>query len=152
MVSELGIEFWHWLALAGVALLLEMLIPGIFFMFVAAGAGVAGVVLLFVPSLPLTWQLLVFISVAVVAAYVGRKYLVRFQRDRGTTESDTLNRRGSEFVGQVVTLVEPIVAGRGRARVGDSTWTVTGPDAPAGAMVEVIASNGTELRVKPRGP
>ncbi len=150
MGIDLTFEFWHWFAFAGVMLLFEMLVPGIFFMFVAAGAAAVGIALLIAPSMAFTWQALIFVSVAVVAAYVGRKYLVRFQRDRDTTESDTLNRRGSEFVGQVVTLVEPIVAGRGRARVGDSTWTVTGPDAPAGTMVEVIASSGTELRVKLR--
>ena len=150
MNLELGIEFWHWFALAGVALLFEMLIPGIFFMFVAAGAATVGVALLIAPSLPLTWQLLSFIAVAIVTAYVGRKYLVRFQHRRDANEPETLNRRGSEHVGQTITLTEPIVSGRGRARVGDGTWTVTGPDAPAGSTVEVIASNGAELRVKPR--
>jgi membrane protein implicated in regulation of membrane protease activity len=147
---DLAIEFWHWFALCGIALLFEMLIPGIFFMFVAAGAATVGVALLIAPELPLTWQLLIFISVAIVTAYVGRKYLVRFQRHKNETEVDTLNRRGSEYIGQTISLIEPIVAGRGRARVGDSTWTVTGPDTPAGALVEVIASNGIELRVKPR--
>jgi membrane protein implicated in regulation of membrane protease activity len=133
-----------------VALLFEMLIPGIFFMFVAAGAATVGVIMLFAPELPLTWQLLIFIAVAIVTAYVGRKYLVRFQQHRHSTEVETLNRRGSEFVGQTVALIDPIVGGRGRARVGDTTWTVTGPDAPAGTLVEVIASSGNELRVKPR--
>jgi membrane protein implicated in regulation of membrane protease activity len=106
--------------------------------------------MLFAPELPLTWQLLIFIAVAIVTAYVGRKYLVRFQQQRSATEVETLNKRGSEFIGQTIVVIEPIVAGRGRARVGDSTWTVTGPDTPAGAHVEVIASNGVELRVKPR--
>jgi membrane protein implicated in regulation of membrane protease activity len=147
---DLAIEFWHWLAFCGIALLFEMLIPGIFFMFVAAGAATVGVIMLFAPELPLTWQLLIFIAVAIVTAYVGRKYLVRFQQQRSATEVETLNKRGSEFIGQTIVVIEPIVAGRGRARVGDSTWTVTGPDTPAGAHVEVIASNGVELRVKPR--
>lgn len=150
MNIDLPLEFWHWFALAGVMLLFEMLIPGIFFMFVAAGAAAVGVVLLIAPSLPLTWQLLIFIAVAIVTAYVGRKYLVRFQHRRDTTDVETLNKRGTEFIGQSVPLIEPIVAGRGRARIGDSTWTVTGPDTPAGTLVEVIASNGAELRVKPR--
>ena len=149
MNIDLALEFWHWFALAGIMLLFEMLIPGIFFMFVAAGAAAVGVVLLVAPSMPLTWQL-IFIAVAIVTAYVGRKYLVRFQRRRDATDVETLNKRGTEFIGQSVPLIEPIVAGRGRARIGDSTWTVTGPDAPAGTLVEVVASNGAELRVKPR--
>ena len=113
MDIDLPLVFWHWFALAGVMLLFEMLIPGIFFMFVAAGAAVVGVVLLIAPSLPVTWQLLIFIGVAIVTAYVGRKYLVRFQHHRHATEVETLNRRGTEFVGQSITLIEPIVAGRG---------------------------------------
>lgn len=149
-MSEFALEFWHWFAAAGIALLLEMLIPGIFFMFVGTGAAVVGIALLIDPALPPTLQFLLFVGVAVVSAYVGRKYLVRFQRGRRTDASDTLNRRGAEHVGQVVVLIEPIVSGRGRARIGDSTWTVTGPDAPAGSMVEVVASDGAELRVRPR--
>ena len=150
MSLDLSIEFWHWFAFVGVALLLEMIVPGIFFMFVATGAAIVGAILFFVPDLSLTWQFLTFVSVSVVAAYVGRKYLVRFQRRRGVAATEKLNQRGTEHVGRTIVLVEPIVGGRGRARVGDSTWTVTGPDAPAGTMVEVIASSGVELRVRPR--
>ena len=150
MGTDFIIVFWYWFALAGIAVLLEMLVPGVFFLFLAVGAATVGIVLLAFPSLDLAWQLVIFVSIAVVAAYVGRKYLPYFQQHRHALDSDTLNKRGAEFVGQSFTLIEPIVAGRGRARIGDSTWTVTGPDAPIGAVVEVIASNGTELCVKPR--
>ena len=39
--------------------------------------------------------------------------------------------------------------GRGRVKVGDGSWTVTGPDMVAGARVRVTAVNGTELAVEP---
>jgi membrane protein implicated in regulation of membrane protease activity len=49
----------------------------------------------------------------------------------------------------VITLDAPILAGRGRVRLGDGSWTVVGPDMVAGARVRVAAVDGTELRVEP---
>mgnify|MGYP003344160742 FL=1 len=43
----------------------------------------------------------------------------------------------------------PILGGRGRARLGDGSWIITGPDMVAGARVRVAAVNGTELKVEP---
>jgi NfeD-like C-terminal, partner-binding len=46
-------------------------------------------------------------------------------------------------------LVEPIVNGRGRIRLGDASWTVTGPDLSAGATVEITGADGVVLQVRP---
>jgi membrane protein implicated in regulation of membrane protease activity len=46
-------------------------------------------------------------------------------------------------------LDQPILGGRGRVKLGDGSWTVTGPDMVAGAKVRVAAVSGTELRVEP---
>ena len=61
----------------------------------------------------------------------------------------TLNARGDSLVGQTIVLDQPILGGRGRVKLGDGSWTVTGPDMVAGAKVRVAAVNGTELRVEP---
>ena len=51
-------------------------------------------------------------------------------------ESDQplLNRRGEQLIGRIATLTEPIKDGRGRVRIGDTMWRVSGPDLPAGAQ------------------
>ncbi len=49
----------------------------------------------------------------------------------------------------VVTVVEPIHAGRGKVRVDDGEWLAKGPDAPAGAQVRILGSEGTWLLVEP---
>ena len=64
------------------------------------------------------------------------------------TDQPNLNRRGSQYVGRRIGLVTPIVNGRGRAKLGDSSWTVTGPDLPAGEIVEVVGVEGTVLEVR----
>ena len=46
-------------------------------------------------------------------------------------------------------LIEPIVQGSGKAKLGDGFWKVCGPDLPAGARVRVTGVNGTILTVIP---
>jgi membrane protein implicated in regulation of membrane protease activity len=46
-------------------------------------------------------------------------------------------------------LIEPIVNGRGKARVGDGEWLVNGPDLPLGATVLVVGVEGNTLQVQP---
>ena len=62
---------------------------------------------------------------------------------------ERLNRRGEQLIGRRYELIEAIVNGRGKARVGDGQWLVSGPDLPVGSTVEVIAVEGTTLKVKP---
>lgn len=139
--------FWYWWAVAAVLLVFEMLLPGVVFMFVAAGAAAAGFCLLVVPGLSLELQLFVFGLVSVVSAVVLRPTLKRLQR--GRAQDETINARGSALVGRTIVLDAPILNGRGRVRIGDGSWTVTGPDMVAGARVRVTAVNGTELAVEP---
>ena len=141
------ILFWYWWALAAVLLVFEMLLPGVVFMFVAAGAAAAGFLLLVVPALSLELQLFVFAVVSVASAVVLRPTLKRLQR--GRAKDSTLNARGAALVGQTIVLDTPILNGRGRVRLGDGSWTVTGPDMVAGARVRIAAVNGTELAVEP---
>jgi membrane protein implicated in regulation of membrane protease activity len=62
-----------------------------------------------------------------------------------------LNRRGSELIGRIVTVVEPITFGRGKVRAGDTVWIAEGPDVSAGARVVVIAIDGVVVRISPIG-
>jgi membrane protein implicated in regulation of membrane protease activity len=55
--------------------------------------------------------------------------------------------RGQRYVGRVFTLDEPIVNGRGKIRVDDTTWNIEGADLAAGVSVEVTSVDGTILKV-----
>ena len=72
-----------------------------------------------------------------------------FKRLQSRTADATLNARGEALVGREFILDQPILAGRGRIKLGDGSWIVTGPDMVAGAKVRVAAVNGTELRGEP---
>jgi membrane protein implicated in regulation of membrane protease activity len=145
-MPALKIVFWYWWALAAVLLVCEMMLPGVVFLFLAVGAAVAGLLLLIVSDLSLELQLVVFAVVAVASAVALRPMLRGLQNRNGEA---SLNARGASLVGKTAILDAPILAGRGRLKLGDGSWTVTGPDMVAGTKVRIAAVNGTELTVEP---
>jgi membrane protein implicated in regulation of membrane protease activity len=145
-MAMLQVVFWYWWALAAVLLVCEMLLPGVVFLFLAIGAAAAGLLLLIASGTSLEVQLVAFAIVSVLSAVALRPYLKRLQNK---TADATLNARGEALVGKVFVLDQPILAGRGRVKLGDGSWIVTGPDMVAGAKVRVAAVSGTELRVEP---
>ena len=140
------IMFWHWWALAGALVIVEMFAPGVMFLWLGVAAGLVGVLLLLWPGLALTGQILVFAALSVASVLGWRCYQ---QAHPVVTDQPNLNRRGGGCIGQRAALVAPIVNGRGRIRLGDSSWPAVGPDLPAGATVEVVGADGTLLQVRP---
>ena len=65
------------------------------------------------------------------------------------SDSPSLNRKTDHFLGKHYLLESAIVDGQGRLKVGDAFWTVTGPDLPAGARVQVVGADSMTLRVEP---
>ena len=139
------VQFWHWWALAGVMLILELFAPGVIFIFLAAGAAVAGVALFAVSGLGLELQLLVFAVISGLTFAFGRPLV----RTIVEPKTGSLNERGASLLGTVVRLEDPIVNGHGRVRIGDTTWAVVGPDMAAGFPVRVASVHGSALRVEP---
>lgn len=144
----MGMPGLAWLILAAVLALTELLVPGIFLVFVAAGAALTGVVTFLVPGAGLPFQVILFLLACAGAVAWGRQWYLRHP----VPSSDPLlNDRVARLVGEVVTVVVPIEAGSGRVRVGDGEWLATGPDAPAGARVRITGAHGTALAVEPIG-
>ena len=127
----------------------ELLVPGVFLVFLAFAAAVTGVFLLVFPELPVAAQLLSFAAWSVVAVLVGR----RWYRDNPIDSSDPkLNDRIARLLGETVTVVQAIEGGTGRVRVGDGEWIARGPDTPTGTRVTVVGADGTTLKVAPLPP
>lgn len=135
-----------WLILAALLAITELLVPGIFLVFIAAGAAVTGVVTLLIPGFDLVFEVFLFAIASAVAVAIGRRW---YRRNPVPSEDPLLNHRVARLIGQVVTVVEPIEAGSGRVKVGDSEWLASGPDTPAGAHVRIVGAKGTSLDVEP---
>ena len=87
-----------------------------------------------------------FAILSLVFAFGGRALMRSKDWDR--SEAPNLNERGKQLVGTVAVLTQPIEGGRGRARIGDTTWRVTGPDLPEGAKVKVVGAIAETLQVE----
>jgi inner membrane protein len=60
-----------------------------------------------------------------------------------------LNQRMYDYVGRTYVLDEAIVNGRGKIRIDDTLWMVTGADRGKGEWVKVTAVDGSRLIVEP---
>jgi membrane protein implicated in regulation of membrane protease activity len=140
------IVFWHWWSLGALLLIVELLAPGMFFIWMGESAFVVGAVVWLFPALSFEHQVLLFSVLSVLSIAVFRRFL---RTNPIQTDRPLLNQRAAQYVGRVFTLAEPIVNGRGKIRVDDSTWRVEGDDCPAGARVRVTDAEGVVLRVAP---
>ncbi|WP_295967229.1 NfeD family protein [uncultured Bartonella sp.] len=130
---------WNWVVLGFVLLLLELIFPGVFFVWFGLGALLTALVSLLFYHLPwvASWEVEVifFLIFSIIMVLIGRNF---FRRDRETDEP-LLNRRTDQIIGKRVVLEEPVQDGKGRIRVDDTIWRIKGPDLPEGTEVKVIA-------------
>lgn len=149
IVMELGP--WNWMALGLVLLGLEIVVPGIFLLWIGIAAIIVGTLTLMIGGAAMwTWQLqiVLFLILSLVSAYIGKKVMAKGE---GVSDEPFLNQRAEQLVGRTATLAEPIAEGRGRIKLGDTQWRVNGPDLPVGAKVRVVSTDGSELSVERMG-
>jgi membrane protein implicated in regulation of membrane protease activity len=145
MLADLGA--WNWMILAALLFVLELLAPGIFFMWFGLAAALTGL-LAFGFDIGWQWQLIWFCLLSFAAVLVALKYLRKHPLE---SERPLLNERALQHIGQTFALVDAIHNGRGSVHIGDTIWRVEGPDLPKGARVKVLGANGTVLKVTPAG-
>lgn len=135
---------WLWIAAGLVLAGLEMLVPGVYLIWLALAAIVTGVLVLAAePSVPM--QIVSFVSLSLIFAFSTR----RFYRDTPIASSDPLmNQRAARLVGQTATVTQAITHGEGRVRIADGEWLASGPDCPAGTRVRIAGVSGAVLAVE----
>ena len=111
-----------WLAAALILAIAEIIAPGFFMIFLAAGAALTAIAVLVVPGAPLILQTLLFALFTAAAVGLGR----RWYRQGPAASDPLLNDRAARLIGTTVEVCEPITAGEGRVRVGDGAWTARG--------------------------
>lgn len=137
---------WGWIAVGLILCGLEMILPGVFLLWLGLAALATGVITL-VTGFGIVPQLLTFGALAIIATWLGKR---QYSDKQIASDDPLLNDRLSRLVGETVTVDAALVGGRGRVRVGDSVWPAEGPDMPAGADAVVTASRAGALIVEPR--
>ena len=141
-----GLEaHWVWLTLGLMLAGLEMLVPGVYLIWMAAAAIITGV-LTYAFDLSLPLQVIDFVFLSLIIAFSAKRFL----GERPIESSDPLmNRRGARLVGETAVVVQAIEHGSGRVKLGDSEWIARGPSVAVGERVLVRGSEGVVLLVEP---
>jgi membrane protein implicated in regulation of membrane protease activity len=136
---------WTWLIAAAIFLVLELLAPGAFMMWLGLSALLVGVIS-FLVEWPWQYQLIAFAVFALASIPLWRRFAHRVERPG---DQPFLNRRADAFVGRVFTLERPIVSGNGTVKIDDTIWRLAGADTPAGSRVKVVRADAATLVVEP---
>lgn len=146
MLETLFSAWWYWLVAACLLLILEILLPGIFLIWLGLGAALVGLLLLAFSDAGPAWQLLMLaggICVAVAAGLRWQKQLVR-------QAPNALNQGMEAFVGRTARVSQAFHNGRGRIHLDGSTYAATckqdNPDTDT--LVRVCAVNGNLMHVE----
>lgn len=138
---------WFWFVLSLVLLGLEMMVPGVIFMWLAIASAIVGAIVL--TGIGIGWevQFIIFSVLGLISVYAGRTYL---RNNPIVSEDENLNDRGARYVGKKYLLERELVNGEGKVRIGDTLWLVRGDfDSEVGVSVKVVGSDGVVLLVEP---
>ena len=145
MMETIGaLGAWSWMIAAAILFVLELVAPGIFFIWFGVAAVVTGLIV-FRYDITWQWQLIWFCGLSFASAFLAHKFLRQHPLE---TDQPLLNDRAAQLIGQNFDLVDPIVNGRGRIHSGDTIWRVEGPELPKGARIKVVGADGTLLQVE----
>lgn len=140
-----GLELhWIWLSAAAILAIAEILVPGVFLIFLAGAAALTSVAAAI--GLPFAFQLALFPLFALGTVWYGKRW---YNRNPIPSSDPLLNDRIARHIGETVLVVEAIEGGSGRVKVGDGVWIAKGADAPVGSRVRIAGAEGTCLKVEP---
>lgn len=123
---------------------LELVIPGAFLLWIGLAGIIVGILASLITIEP-EYQLIIFAVLAPVCSYMGKRF---FKGLQDHAAAQLLSRRADSLIGQEFILEHSLSGGTSRMQVGDSSWTIKGPNLPAGTHVIVVAVDGNHLIVK----
>jgi membrane protein implicated in regulation of membrane protease activity len=139
-----SLTMWHWLILAAVFFVLELVAPGAFMLWLGLSAMLVGIISYFA-AWPWQYQLVAFAVFALASIPLWRHFARRMEKPG---DQPFLNRRADAFIGREFTLEKPIVSGSGTVKIDDTIWRLAGPDVPGGSRVKVVRADAATLVVE----
>ena len=136
---------WIWLAIGLVLATLELVVPGVYLIWLAVAALVtAGLAFAF--DIGVAAQVIYFASLSLIAVFSAKRFL----RDRPIVSSDPmLGNRTARLIGDLGVTTSAFAGGSGRIHHGDSDWQARGPDMAPGTRVRITGAEGSVLLVEP---
>jgi inner membrane protein len=142
---ELVLDFWHWWIFAVALIILEILAPSFFALWLAIAAFVTGLALFLMPELQWQTQIFLFAVLSVISIIAWRRYYIKNPIE---TDQPMLNRRGEQYIGREITLKMPIEDGQGKVQIDDSTWKIEGDDCATGTKIKIVGVDNVVFQVE----
>ena len=136
---------YFWWIVAGLLLLAEMAMPGIFMLWLAMAAALTAILDL-VFHFTGVHEIFCFAILALLCVLASWRFVMNSRHSK--TDSPHLNQRHHGLVGRSFVLDRAIVNGRGKIEVEDTLWDVDGPDMAVGARIKVTGVEGMRLVVE----
>lgn len=137
-------ESWHWIAIGLLLIGMELIIPGVFLLWVGLAALSVSIISAIIPMSDQS-QIIIFSIFVPLFSVIGKKFFKFIQKPQ---EESFLNKRAKRMVGEIYILDKNLTGGHSRMKIGDSYWKIIGEDMPAGQRVEIISVSGNTLHVK----
>ena len=129
-----------WIILGLILSILEMLLPGIFLIWIGIAAFLTSIVVYFGAGLYL--QIVAFAVFSIITTILGKKAYDKLD------VKNSINQKSVDLIGEEVTLLFDVEDGKSRVKLADSQWTVkTSENLKKGDKVRVVKVNGNILFV-----
>ena len=145
-----NVQYWHWFVGGIILAALEMFVPSFFMLWLGVSAFIVGLVLLIIPTISFTIQLLLWSILSVICLVTWFKFITPKMKDR--TKSGMAK---EAMYGKVGIVLEYNASNsRGRLRfpaplMGDDEWRFICEDTlTAGDKVKVTDTSGNDLIVE----
>ncbi len=140
------VAHWNWWTLGAIFLIVELMLPGVYFLWLAIAASLVGLLVFIFADLAVIWQVFLFGLLSLISVIA---WLTWQKKHPQKSEEPLLNQRMQRYIGKQASIVEPIINGQGKAQIGDTLWQVAGDDCPKGTKVKIIGvQNSTILSVE----
>ncbi len=139
---------WSWLVAAIVLLVLEVMTPGLVFVFFGLAALVMAAVAALWPSMPGAWQTVLFAALSVLFVLALRRTFKRVFTGKKSAVSD--NGLSDDFVGHRAVVTEALDGlAPGRVSFNGTSWSAIADEpVAAGTVVDIVAKENLTLTVR----
>jgi inner membrane protein len=136
---------WAWWIVAGLLLIGELLMPGIFLLWLGVAAAATGVLDL---VFDMGWksEVVAFAVLSALSVFVSWKFKLGMRNPE--TDTPYLNNPLQAMIGKRYTLLEPMINGRGKLKIDDTLWDIEGPDVAVGETIRITGINGLKLIIE----
>lgn len=146
ILAALFDSYWYWLSAALLLLLLELLIPGAFLMWIGLGAAGVGLFLFVFPTAGLVWQLIALAVSVTVSVLLGAVWQKRSRQQN----PHGLNQGLESYVGRHARVRQSFVQGQGRVHLDDSSFAAYSDEevqAPAQVVILAVGAQGFKVKI-----